>query len=331
MALTNTPLDRLATLHLAALRAEEKSEKTVELYVRALDLFRTWMSETLGKPATLAALTADNVRRWAGWLAEGDRRGTTTCHMYQQFLKVHTAWLVREGVLSADPLRNLRLPKIKPAEPKILSDDELMRMAACCDRTLQPLRNKAIILLLADTGVRVSGLCGLDVEDLTMPTAKVPQGRIRVVLKGGAEVTLPFGKKAGQALQNYLMLERQRPPEPGEPLLLGRAGERVTVKLVAAMVGEAAKLAGVRDKKTSPHGFRHYAATSWAAAGMNAFEIQHRLGHASLDMSRLYVHLAQRQQEQAYSAVDRLPLRSSRLTRRQLARQLRANPRRQAS
>lgn len=291
------PLDRLADLHLLALQAANASRNTLALYGHVLALYRRWLTETAGKPAPTAEhLTPELLRRWAGWLVEGNRKPNTSRN-YQRILKTHARWLVDEEILPADPLAKLRLPRERKSEPRVLSSDELARMLACCQDTLQPLRNKAVLALLADSGIRVSGLCGLDMADVTFTRGRQAEereaGRVRIVLKGGDERSFPFGKKAATALQNYLALERDGPTDGAAPLFLGRAGQRANVKMVERVLRELTMKAGVYDKASNPHGLRHYAGTSWAAQGLNAMQIRDRLGHKDLTTSLLYCHLAQ--------------------------------------
>lgn len=285
------PLADLADLHLLALAAEGASPATVTLYRHVLGLHRAWLSERLGKPPTVAHLTAETVRRWAVWLSEGRRKPNTVRH-YQRIVKTHARWLANEGILPADPLRTVRLAREEQDEPRVITSDELARLVAACAATLQPLRNKAIIALLADSGIRVSGLCGLDPGDLTMPTTRQEHGSAMIRLKGGDHRSFPFGKKTAAAIRNYTALERDG--AANGPLFLGRAGQRVTVKIIERMLREAAGAAGIVGKACNPHGLRHYAGTSWAAQGLNALQVRDRLGHKSLETSLRYVHLAQR-------------------------------------
>lgn len=288
-------LERLAELHLLALRAGNASPRTLGSYAHILGLLRDWLSESLGRPPTLAALTVEHVRRW-GVALVGPRRNANTALHYQAVVKAHTSWLHKEGLVRADPLATLRVSSPEFKEPRVLDDDELARLLACCELMLQPLRNKAILLLLAETGSRVSGLCGLDMADVVMPTAKVAEGRIIIRLKGRDEKALLFGRKAAQALQHYVMLERAAPADMG-PLFLTREGLRCKPDTLRGALREVARHAGITDKKTSPHGLRHFFGTALAAQGLNAFQIKERLGHKTLATSQLYVHLSQRQQE----------------------------------
>lgn len=290
----------LADLHLLALAAEHASPATVTLYRHVLGMYGAWLSERLGKPPTVAHLTPELVRRWAVHLSEGDRKPNTVRH-YQRIVKTHARWLANEGILPADPLRAVRLAREEQDEPRVITGDELARLVAACAATLQPLRNKAILALLADSGIRVSGLCGLDVGDVAMPTARQDHGRARIRLKGGDHRSFPFGRKTAAALRNYLVLERHG--DADGPLFLGRAGQRINVKMVERMLREVTDAAGIVGKATNPHGLRHFAGTSWAAQGLNALQVRDRLGHKSLDTSLRYVHLAQR--DQGYrSALD---------------------------
>jgi integrase len=220
-----------------------------------------------------------------------------TVTLYRHVLGLFRGWL--SDALGRAPT----VAHMTPAEPRVITSDELARLVAACTLTLQPMRNRAIIALLADSGIRVSGLCGLDVGDVTMPAPRQDHGSAHIRLKGGDHRSFPFGRKTAQALRNYTVLERGGAAVG--PLFLGRAGQRVTVKMIERML---------REVTTNPHGLRHYAGTSWAAQGLNALQVRDRLGHKSLETSLRYVHLAQR--EQGYrSALDEAEVVNPRLFR----------------
>jgi integrase/recombinase XerC len=142
-----------------------------------------------------------------GGQAEAEHRAPLPAHRQDA-----RRWLEREGILPADPLRAVRLAREQQDEPHIITSDELARLVAACAMTLQPLRNKAVLALLADSGIRVSGLCGLNMGDVTMPTARQEHGSAHIRLKGGDHRAFPFGRKTASAMRNYTALERDGPP-----------------------------------------------------------------------------------------------------------------------
>ncbi|MGC4853313.1 tyrosine recombinase XerC [Micromonospora sp. DT4] len=157
------------------------------------------------------------------------------------------------------------------------------------------LRDRALLELLYASGVRVSEVCGLDVED-------VDHGRrvIRVFGKGRRERSVPYGVPAQRALDEWL--RRGRPalvaPHSGVALLLGARGGRLNPTTARQIVGGYAEAAGL--PRTSPHGLRHSAATHLLEGGADLRAVQELLGHSSLASTQIYTHVSVERLRAAY-------------------------------
>jgi integrase/recombinase XerC len=158
------------------------------------------------------------------------------------------------------------------------------------------LRDRLVLELLYASGVRVSELCGLDVDD-------VDRGRrlLRVMGKGAKERAVPFGAPAERALDAWLTDGRPRlaGPRSGGALLLGSRGGRLQPTSVRRLVAAWATAAGLPH--TSPHTLRHSAATHLLEGGADLRSVQELLGHASPASTQIYTHVSVERLRRAYN------------------------------
>jgi integrase/recombinase XerC len=149
-------------------------------------------------------------------------------------------------------------------------------------------RDQLVVELLYATGIRVSELVGLDIDD-------VDRGRrvIRVLGKGAKERTVPYGVAAERALDSWLHQGRPQlvAPGAGAALLLGARGRRLDPRAARTIVHERVQsVPGVPD--IGPHGLRHTAATHLLDGGADLRSVQELLGHASLATTQIYTHVS---------------------------------------
>ncbi len=159
-------------------------------------------------------------------------------------------------------------------------------------RSTQGKRDKAILTLLARTGLRRAELCHLRVSDFTVG----PPASLRVkTLKKGKDRTIPLTSETAGAIQTYLKTRNGTADNPSDPLFqtLGRHGpwkpRALTPMVVNGIVQKAVKVAKVTEHVT-PHSFRHSFATHLLRGGRNLKEIQDLLGHRSLNTTTVYLH-----------------------------------------
>lgn len=194
-------------------------------------------------------------------------------------------FLMREGVLTANPARSVATPKREKHLPAVLQVADIALLLEQPD-TETPLgtRDRAWLELLYASGLRISELTGIDIDDLELRARLV-----KVRGKGSKERIVPFGSKAADALREWLKVRRCHDEE--QPLFVNYRGERITARSVRRLfegyVRDAALRAGV-----SPHTLRHSFATHLLNAGADLRAIQELLGHASLSTTQKYTHLA---------------------------------------
>jgi integrase/recombinase XerC len=219
-------------------------------------------------------------------------------------LRTFTAWAHQSGRTGTDPGALLASPRAHRTLPPVLD-------AAEAAAAMQPApargdvdpdaplaqRDRLILELLYATGVRVSELVGLDIDD-------VDRGRrvVRVLGKGAKERTVPYGLAAERALELWLRLGRPRLAGAGSraALLLGARGARIDPRAVRTVVHRAvAAVPGAPD--IGPHGLRHSAATHLLDGGADLRAVQELLGHASLATTQLYTHISVERLRQTYA------------------------------
>lgn len=267
-----------------------RSAHTQRAYRGDLTLLFEHLART-NPAATLADLTLPALRSWLAVQAK-DGAARSTLARRTSAVKIFTAWATRRGLMQTDPAIRLQQPKSRRTLPAVLRQDQAIAAMSAANSGAQQddpmaLRDQLMVEMLYATGIRVSELCGLDIDDIDR-TRNV----LRVLGKGDKERTVPFGGPAADALTAWL--ERGRPhlagSDSGPALLLGARGRRVDPRQVRTVVHQTmAAVPGAPD--IGPHGLRHSAATHLLEGGADLRVVQELLGHSTLDTTQLYTHV----------------------------------------
>lgn len=265
-------------------------------------------AEAAGRDVTLADLDLAVLRSWlAAGGVEGPARGgeagrsggagrrparRTTVARRAAAARAFTAWAARTGRAATDPGARLASPRAHRRLPAVLRADQAAAAldnaaAGAAEHDPVALRDHLLLELLYATGIRVSELCGLDVDD-------VDDGRrtLRVLGKGAKERTVVYGGPAAAALDAWRADGRPHLAVAGSPpaLLLGARGGRLDPRIARTVVHDAAQsVPGAPD--IAPHGLRHSAATHLLEGGADLRSVQELLGHASPATTQLYTHV----------------------------------------
>ncbi len=210
--------------------------------------------------------------------------------------RTFTAWAHRDGLLDKDVGARLASPKARRDLPTVLRDDQAETLVTAPDGDDPvPLRDRLVLELLYATGIRVSELCGLDVDDVDRSRRIV-----RVLGKGAKERSVPYGLPAEAAIDAWLRQGRPAlaTPTSGPALLLGAKGRRLQPTIARTIVARYADAAGLPH--ISPHGLRHSAATHLLEGGADLRSVQELLGHASLSSTQIYTHVSIERLRNAY-------------------------------
>lgn len=239
----------------------------------------------------LAALDLGLLRAWLAAAHAGGASRSTLARRAAA-ARTFTGWAHHTGRLPTDPGDRLDSPRAQRTLPAVLRADqvaELMDAAGSGAAQEDPvaLRDLALLELLYATGVRVSEVCGADVDDLDR------SGRtLRVLGKGGKERIVVHGVPAERALERWLAVGRPALARSDSPpaLLLGARGGRLDPRIARKVVHDAvAAVPGAPD--IGPHGLRHAAATHLLDGGADLRHVQELLGHATLSTTQLYTHV----------------------------------------
>jgi len=273
------------------------SAATVTAYRADLDRFASfWEDEFAHERAEKTPLPKIDALALRSHLASLHRAKLSNRSLSRHLstLRAFFRWACREGLLEKNPARGLPAPRVGRSLPRAmtLADTEQL-LSSEDDAGSFPQRERALFELLYATGLRVSEVAGLDLEDVDFSSRLV-----RVTGKGRKERIVPFGEPAQEALSEYLPARAAvlaanpdaREGESGEALFVNVRAGRLTTRSMARLLKRRLAAAGL-PTDLSPHALRHTFATHLLQAGADLRAIQELLGHASLSTTQKYTHL----------------------------------------
>ena len=225
---------------------------------------------------------------------------------YHAILRTFFGWLVLEGIISESPMTRVQAPIDRPDQIQPFSDEQLRALLSAARKSIHPVRDEAIILLLLDTGLRASEICALTCGDIDIHIGQchVESG------KGGKSRAVPFSRDVRRLLVRHL--DERRCPTSAPLFVSNRGmstGDKLTRSGLAQLLRRLGKAAGIEGVRCSPHTMRHSFSIGFLRAGGNVFTLQTMLGHSHMAMTSRYVALAQADivnQHRQYSPVTRL-------------------------
>lgn len=263
------------------------SPKTVEAYGRDVRAFLEFLAAR-GKTTPDALVRAD-VADHVGALRAKGRKASTRARAFvavREFL----AFLASTHATAHDLSEGLEAPKKNLVLPRVLDEETTLKILQSADGVApRDLRDRAMLEFLYGCGLRVSELCGLELQDVIADA-----GVVRCRGKGSKERIVPIGLPAAKALARYLESARDsfaRGNAAERRIFLTRLGRPFTRMGVFKMLRERAAAAGVDAKAVSPHVLRHCFATDLLAHGADIRAIQEMLGHASIATTQVYTHV----------------------------------------
>ncbi|HET8571278.1 MAG TPA: site-specific tyrosine recombinase [Candidatus Limnocylindria bacterium] len=213
-------------------------------------------------------------------------------------LRSFYAFALREGIIEREVATLLATPKPGSYLPEVLAADDVVRVldAPPADDPAG-IRDRALLELLYDCGLRVSELTGLDLDRVDLEKLQV-----RVIGKGDKERRVPMTEEARERLHRYLGGPRATwtAKQPTPAVFVSQHGKRLVRESVYRLVRGWAEVAGLGEKVT-PHTFRHSFATHLLEGGADLRVVQTLLGHASISTTQLYTHLTGRRLREVYT------------------------------
>ncbi len=261
------------------------SKNTIESYGRDLEKYAAFLkSETIN--------SLDNVKRQdiQDFLMRLKEKGLNASSIARNLvaIKIFHRYLLNQRYIKEDVTSVLETPKLWKTLPDVLDLNEVEAILARPNiRNKQGLRDKAMLELMYATGMRVSELVNLKLNDLNLDV-----GFVKCIGKGQKERIIPVGRKAKEALRKYLEKARPKFLKRGETnaLFLTRLGRSMSRQSFWLMIKHYVRDARIK-KKVTPHTLRHSFATHLLQRGADLRIIQELLGHASISTTQIYTHI----------------------------------------
>lgn len=295
---TSTEMDLTINEFLIAKRQIGRTRQTIGKYREILATFSDWLArEAIDRPD---AITRQLARRWGAAMYDHELK-PATIRQRTACVRSFLGWCWEERIIAEDLRQSLKLPPVKAGPQRTLDYDEIQKLLAACDETPKGIRDRAIINLLLDTGLRASEMCAVKVKDVTFgvkfitPEGEVVVNKVEAVCKGSAPGVGYFAEEAEKAVRDWLAVREivnlTRLPElffalggntPFEPLT--RDGLRAMLR----KLGESVGVAGV-----TTHAFRRSMACFCEEAGASSREVMEYGRWSSLEIVRRYTQAYQ--------------------------------------
>ena len=259
-----------------SLRARNRSPRTIQSYGEAVNLFRSFLVKS-GWPTQATRITREHVETWLATLSERWKPTTVRIRFasLQQFFK----WAAEEREIPESPMLRIRAPSVPEVPVPVPSEDTLRRILKACDgSSFEKRRDAAILRLFVDSGLRLSELTNMRLED-------VEKDLVYVTGKGDRMRAVVIGTQAQLALDRYRRVRKQHPLASSPALWLGNRGV-MTTSGVTQVLRRRCKQAGV--EQLHPHQLRHFAAHRFLADGGTETSAQRIFGWRSRDMLARY-------------------------------------------
>ncbi|MFH0795193.1 MAG: site-specific tyrosine recombinase/integron integrase [bacterium] len=259
------------------------AKRTVKAYEHDLHILRRFLEKRHKTLPQLSHIKLEDLRLFLASLQVDSGYKSTSMARKMSTLRSFFRFAVEQGFLKVDPTLKLNRTKLPRKLPTFLTGEELKRLLIAPEGDdWKETRDRAILVILAMTGIRLSELVGINVDDINF-TGK----NLRVLGKGSKERLIPLNETALEALRQYLDV---RPLSQDRALVVNRQGRRMNGRTVEKKVKFYARKAGIRNEKISPHKLRHTFATLLHMGDVDILEIQKLLGHSNISSTTIYTH-----------------------------------------
>lgn len=273
---------------------KKKSENTVLSYNRDLTKFIRYLRTN--KITSLDKVEEKDLEKYIKELNDNGFKSATVSRNIAS-LKAFFHYLNNEGVLSNDPTKSLKSPKIEKKIPEILTTDEVFALLEQpSGDSPKEIRDKAMLELLYATGIRVSELINLETSDVNLKTSSI------LCRDGSKSRTIPYGKKAKDALTRYLEGAREAIVDNKESTILfaNCSGQKMSRQGFWKLIKHYAKKAGIESDIT-PHTLRHSFAAHLVENGADLRSVQEMLGHSDISTTQIYANMSHSHIREVYN------------------------------
>lgn len=291
-------------------QTENKSPKTIEWYISFLNRFHRFLERDCS--LSVDSIDKNSIRAFILYLQQEARTPHTnkrlsdcTIQGYARTLKAFFSWLLREEYIETNPMAKIPVPRAPTKVVTTFSNEQVSKLIdICCRSNGQGYRNLTIIMLLLDSGIRVSELTGISLNDVNLVEGCIIIRRA----KGSKERFVPIGSLVQKMLWKYINHYRPKPvTERITRLFLSEHGIPLTKSGIQQMLRRCGRQVDISGMRCSPHVFRHTFAKNYLLNGGDIFSLQKILGHSSLASVRIYLNLFAsdiKKQHQRFSPVD---------------------------
>lgn len=273
------------------------AKNTIESYQRDLKNYSLYLAN-VEEISTFNEVTRVNIVQFLGHLKDQGKSSKTVARHVASIRSFHQ-FLLREKSTDQDPTVHIETPKTERNLPRILSIEEVEALLEAPEEsTPLGMRDKAMLELLYATGIRVSELISLKMEDVHLT-----MGFVRCIGKGNKERIIPIGKTAMTVLEKYLenaRLKLRSDKHKDEHLFLNHHGKGLTRQGFWKNLKALAKKANI-EKDLTPHTLRHSFATHLLENGADLRAVQEMLGHADISTTQIYTHVTKTRLKDVYS------------------------------
>jgi integrase/recombinase XerC len=296
--------------YLEHVRVEKRlAQRTVALYTEDLVKLQTNAQQS---PVALLQVHNTHIRRWVAQMHSQGRSGRGIALILSGWRGFYT-WLGREGLITANPVQDVRAPKQPKPLPKALAVDDAVQLASfesdAADAGYDPrleARDAAITELLYGSGLRVGELVGLDVQASSNAKGwlNLQAAEAHVLGKGSKRRSVPLGEKSIDALQKYLNTRADLLPPSAidqAALFIGKNGTRLTAQSIWQRLKRRSLQAGLATP-VHPHMLRHSFASHVLQSSQDLRAVQELLGHANITTTQVYTRLDFQHLAKAYDA-----------------------------
>lgn len=268
------------------------SDNTIIGYENHLNLFSIFL--TNNKINSLSDVDYSIVRNYINYLYEKNYNSKSICNHISS-LRSFFKYLKNEDIIKNNPMILIENPKLEKKLPKYLYYEDLEKILNISDtKTDIGIRDALILELLYVTGIRVSELVNIKLQDIDLSNHK-----IKITGKGNKQRIVMYGKRCQELLDNYLKIREKLLKDSNEYLILGVKGKKINDRVIRDIINDLSKKAGLQ-LKISPHTFRHTFATHMLNEGADLRSVQELLGHENLSTTTIYTHVTNERLRNVY-------------------------------
>lgn len=273
-----------------------KAENTIKSYRQDLTKFTIFLEKQ--SMTNIEEVDQQTIRLFLAYLRESGYAASTTSRIISTLKKLFV-YLLKEGRVALNPLALIQSPKNIHRLPKVLNMQQVDALLNAPDTTTSwGLRDRAILEVMYATGLRVSELIGLTIDELHLDL-----GFLQTIGKGNKERIVPLGEEAEYWVSEYLALIRpsfaQKSKQPSAAVFLTERGNAFTRQGIWKNLKKYVALANI-DFEVSPHMLRHSFATHLLENGADLRMVQELLGHSDISTTQIYTHITQQRLQKVY-------------------------------